>query len=68
MWNAIWDRLTRTGGLLRVRAVLALTLTGVGGAYMLLNQAMPPGEYNVLWAMSVTHYYATRGGEGSREP
>lgn len=63
MRNALFA-MTGTGGLLRVRAILVMALTGVGGAYILLNQSMPPGEYNVLWSMGITHYFATRGSNG----
>lgn len=58
--NAIWTTLTGTGGLLRVRSALALGLTGIGGAYLLLNQALPPGEYNVIWASAIAWYFGTR--------
>lgn len=55
------DRLTEVGGLFRVRAILALGLTTIGGVYLLVNQAMPPNEYMLLWTAAVTHYFATRG-------
>lgn len=48
------------GGLLRVRAVLSLGLTVIGGWYLLLHQTMPPGEFNVMWASSIIFYFATR--------
>lgn len=63
MRNALFV-MTGTGGILRVRAILAIGLTAIGGAYLLLNQAMPPGEYNVLWGMGVSYYFATRGSNG----
>lgn len=55
------QHLFATGGLLRVRALLALALTVGGVLYVLLNLAMPPGEYNVLWGMAIAYYFATRG-------
>ena len=55
------DKLFGTGGLLRVRAILVIGLTLIGGIYLLLFEQMPPGEYNVLWSASVLHYFATRG-------
>ena len=55
------NRLFEVGGLLRVRAVLVIGLTLIGGMYLLLFEQMPPGEYNVLWSASVLHYFATRG-------
>jgi len=48
------------GGLLRVRAVLAILLTGIGGGYLLVNEALPPGEYNVLWASAIAWYFGGR--------
>ena len=53
--------LVGVGGLLRVRSVLVIGLTIIGGLYLLLFEQMPPGEYNVLWVASVMHYFATRG-------
>ncbi len=53
--------LTSEGGLLRVRAVLAIALTAFGGAYLLENQVMPPAEYNLIWISATTYYFATRG-------
>lgn len=54
------DKLFQVGGLLRVRAVLAIGMTVIGGIYMLVNQAMPPDGYAVLWTAAVLHYFATR--------
>ena len=55
------DKLFGTGGLLRVRAVLSIILTAIGGAYLLLFEEMPPSEYNLIWLASIMHYFATRG-------
>jgi hypothetical protein len=59
--GSVLRSLTAEGGLLRVRAVLAMALTGFGGAYLLTNQTMPPAEYNLLWTAALTYYFATRG-------
>lgn len=52
--------LVGTGGLLRVRAVLVLGLTVIGGWHILMYQAMPPGEFNVMWSSGIIFYFATR--------
>jgi hypothetical protein len=57
----IWMSLTGTGGLLRVRALLALGLTGFGGVYLLLNEALPPEAFTVLWALAIRWYFESRG-------
>lgn len=54
--------LTGEGGLLRVRAWIALGMTGIGGAFLLINQVMPPAEFNLMWATSIAYYFGTRGG------
>ena len=64
MIGRIVDSMIGIGGLLRVRAALALGMTGIGGAYVLINQAMPPEGFTVLWSVSVMHYFATRGANG----
>jgi hypothetical protein len=58
--NTILRGLFGEGGLLRVRALLALMLSGVGGAYLLLNEALPPGEFLVLWTGAVAYYFGGR--------
>lgn len=58
-------KLLDTGGLLRVRSVLALGLTGIGGAFLLLNETMPPEAYNIIWVGAVTFYFSTRAAENS---
>lgn len=63
--NQFLARLQDEGGLLRVRALLAGSLTGGGIAYLLMNQAMPPGEYNILWGGAVAYYFGTRGNGSS---
>jgi hypothetical protein len=65
MLERVWLGLTGTGGLLRVRAALALGLTGIGGAYLLLNQELPPGEFLVLWTAATMFYFGARS-NGSR--
>ena len=65
MLGAIWTTLNQEGGLLRVRAVLAISFTVGGIIYILNNMAMPPGEYNIMWTGSVTYYFATRGAQPS---
>lgn len=52
--------LVGTGGLLRVRALLALSLTVIGGWFLLLHQTMPPGEFNIIWSASIAWYFGTR--------
>ena len=66
LWQSIWSNLTGEGGLLRVRAVLVVALTTIGGVYLLDNQAMPPGEFNVLWVSSIAYYFGTRGANVNR--
>ncbi len=58
------QRLQETGGLLRVRALAMLGFTGIGGAYMLIHEAMPPDTFNILWAGTVAYYFGTRGASG----
>ena len=62
----IWETLNQKGGLLRVRAVLAILFTVGGTIYILDNLAMPPGEFNTMWSITVAYYFATRGAEGDR--
>lgn len=57
-------RMLDTGGLLRVRAVLVQSLTGIGGAFLLINETMPPDVFNVMWAASLAYYFGTRGASG----
>ena len=52
---------TGDGGLLRVRGLLALGMTGIGGAYLLINEAMPPSAFVALWAAAQGYYFGTRG-------
>ena len=59
--NALLEKLTADGGMLRVRALLALGMTGIGGGFMLANGEMPPGEFNVLWGGSIAYYFGARG-------
>ena len=59
------QKLQATGGLLRVRAVLALGLTGIGGAFLLIHEAMPPGEFIVIWASATAFYFGNRAAEGA---
>jgi len=59
--KALIVSLTDEGGLLRVRSVLALGFTGIGGAQLLLHQTMPPDAFNVMWTGVVAYYYGTRG-------
>lgn len=56
----IWKTLTDVGGLLRVRAVLAITMTLAGVAYLLAYQEMPPAEYDTPWFLTVSWYFITR--------
>lgn len=49
------------GGLLRVRGLLALGFTAIGGVYLLTQNAMPPQEFNVLWSGAVFYYFGNRG-------
>ena len=56
----ILDGLFGDGGLLRVRSLLAFGFTGIGGGYVLLHQAMPPGEFNTIWTAAVVYYFASR--------
>lgn len=61
----ILDGLFSEGGLLRVRSLLAFGFTGIGGGFVLLHQTMPPGEFNALWAVAVTYYFASRQAAGA---
>jgi len=61
LWQSIWGNLTGVGGLLRVRAALALGLTGGGIGYLLANNVMPPEAYNVIWVGALAYYFGTRG-------
>ena len=61
LWQSIWSALTGEGGLLRVRAAIVLSLTAFGGIYLLDQQAMPPGEFNILWGSALAYYFGTRG-------
>jgi len=61
MLQKLLDTLTGEGGLLRVRAGLALAMTGIGGAYLLINETMPPAEFNLLWSAATAYYFGTRG-------
>ena len=54
------NALTSEGGLLRVRAVLALGLTGIGGGFLLANMEMPPGEFVVIWTGAISFYFGSR--------
>jgi hypothetical protein len=60
MIDKVLERLFRDGGLLRVRGLLVLGLTAMGGGYVLAYQAMPPGEYNVLWVGAMAWYFRER--------
>ena len=60
-WQSIWNNLTGTGGLLRVRAALVLALTAIGGVYLLDQQAMPPTEFVIIWTGAISYYFGTRG-------
>ena len=62
MIETMLGKLLDTGGLLRVRAALALVLTGGGIAFLLTQQIMPPPEYNLIWGSAVAYYFGTRGG------
>ena len=55
------NALTSEGGLFRVRALAFLGMTGGGIGYMLANGAMPPAEYNLIWASYAGYYFGTRG-------
>lgn len=66
MLQMIWTTLTSEGGFFRVRAALALGLTGFGGAYVLLNETMPPEAFTVIWTGAVAYYFGTRGAAGGR--
>lgn len=55
------DKLFQDGGLLRVRSVLALSMTVGGIVYLLINQESPPENFNLLWASSIAYYFGTRG-------
>ncbi len=62
MFDAILDMLFRNEGApLRVRGLLALGFTGIGGAFLLVNQEMPPDAYNIMWTGSVAFYFGNRG-------
>lgn len=56
----IWVTLTATGGLLRVRALLTVGMTLVGGMYLLAYQEMPPPAYTAIWGPTVAFYFITR--------
>jgi len=62
MIDKVVTALTGEGGLLRVRAGLALGLTIIGGWFLISNEAMPPNEFNILWGMATSYYFATRAG------
>ena len=53
--------LTAEGGLLRVRAIAFLAMTGGGIGFVLVNNTMPPAEYNLIWASYAGYYFGTRG-------
>lgn len=54
------ERATGMGGWLRVRAALAFGMTFIGGFYLLVNQEMPPSEFNILWSGSMAYYFGSR--------
>ncbi len=56
------NALTAEGGLLRVRGLAMLSMTAGGIGYVLTQQAMPPSEYNIIWASYSAFYFGTRGG------
>jgi hypothetical protein len=60
----IWKTLTGVGGLLRVRAVLAISMTLGAVAYLLAYHEMPPTEYNTPWLLTIGWYFMARGSGG----
>lgn len=54
------DRLLADGGLLRVRAALALGLTAAG-CLMYVNTGSVPSEFLVIWSGALGHYFGSRG-------
>ncbi len=58
------ERLLGEGGLLRVRAVLAISMTLGGVAYLLGYHEMPPAEYNTPWLVTLGWYFMARGNGG----
>ena len=62
MLQNIIASMTGEGGIVRVRALLALGLTAIGGAFLLMELEMPPSEFNILWGSVLAYYFGTRGG------
>lgn len=61
--HTVLEPLTAEGGLLRVRALLALGMTGIGGFYLIDNLTMPPTEFSLMWVAAQAWYFGTRGGK-----
>ncbi len=55
----IWTTLTQEGGLLRVRAAMALTMTGVV-AYSFITDGAIPSELLDAWIIVAGFYFVTR--------
>jgi hypothetical protein len=55
----LFDKLTADGGLLRVRAALAMGMTAAG-CLMYVNSGTVPSEFLVLWSGAVAHYFGSR--------
>ncbi len=58
--DAIKNLLTGEGGLLRVRAILAFTLTGTV-CYLFIDGQSVPGELLALAGGTLGYYFGTRG-------
>ncbi|KKL44649.1 hypothetical protein LCGC14_2363570 [marine sediment metagenome] len=59
MLQTIFDRLTGDGGFLRVRAMIALALTGVV-AYLFLTGGAVPDDLMKAWFAATAFYFGTR--------
>ena len=59
--DAIKNLLTGTGGLLRVRALLAFAFTGAT-VYLFIDGTEVPAELMALTGGAVGYYFGTRGG------
>ena len=61
-WVGTW--LAGRGGLLRVRAILALTITGVV-MWMYIDGTAPPEALYAVWGMTLAFYFGNRSGQQS---